>query len=110
MLSVHNQPHSLSSSGGLVISHKKRRHALTPPQAHSIAFVVGIKGDAGNPGIGLPGERGDAGEPGREGDPGKDGQKGQKGEAGSPGPLGPVGPPGDAGTLLLLQKPQPLLS
>lgn len=73
-----------------------------------MCFVVGIRGDAGNPGIGVPGERGDAGEPGREGEPGKDGEKGEKGAAGEPGPPGPFGPPGDAGTLLLRQ-PQCLL-
>ena len=64
-------------------------------------FVVGIKGDAGNPGIGVPGQRGDDGEPGKRGDIGKDGTKGEKGAAGEPGPPGPFGPPGEGGMLLL---------
>lgn len=82
-------------------SQEKRRHAPTSVQAHGMDLIVGIKGDAGNPGIGLPGERGDVGEPGKEGDAGKDGEKGEKGAPGQPGPPGPFGPPGDSGMLLL---------
>ena len=69
-------------------------------------FVVGPKGDAGNPGVGVPGEEGAVGEDGQSGERGRDGEKGERGADGPPGPPGPVGPQGEAGmhTTILEQR------
>ena len=104
ILSVHDCTHTLSNSGVHLLKISFTCNWLqekrTPPTAlaHSMVFVVGSKGDAGNPGIGVPGERGEVGEGGRPGEPGKDGVKGEKGADGPPGPPGPLRPPGNAGT------------